>query len=238
MTTSTQLRLRFPYLRKWVCSLSGSMKITLLVLLSLFVINTNAQITVDGNPSTATNEWCTPLSPSSVRPHLHVKDILNGSGDDTEFNQGTSDVLDIPDWNWGLGNISGKTDLGNVGLVVDNCTIYFFADRFAAEGDADLGLWLFKDPGFSLNPDGTFNGQHLEGDILITSKFTNGGGVQTTKVYYWHNDDLVLLFDTAIDPTKENIAGGAVNTAESAVPCGWEYTGKFPDKTKYQAGTF
>ena len=217
----------------WRTFIAGGFKTFLvLFLLSFIITDTNAQVVLDGKPG----DWCSVIG--GVKPNLHVRDQLNGNNDDTEFNQGTSDNLDIPKWHWGVGNISGKTDLGNVGLVVDGCTIYFFADRFAAEGDADLGLWLFKNAEVSLNPDGTFNGTHLEGDILITSKFTNGGGEQTTKVYIWTNGDLELLFDTDEDPSKENISAGFVNEGIENVTCGWDYTGKFPDVTKYQPGTF
>src|SRR5205814_7560104 len=42
-------------------------------------------------------------------------------------------------------------------------------------GDANVAFWFLQDNSFKLNTDGTFSGQHVNGDVLIQSAFTNGG---------------------------------------------------------------
>src|SRR5690606_22760514 len=97
----------------WRTFIAGGFKTFLVLFLLTFLTpDLDAQITVNGQPG----DWCSVIGGS--KPNLHVRDILNGGNDDTEFTGGTSDVLDIPKWVWGLGVISDKTDLGNVGLVV------------------------------------------------------------------------------------------------------------------------
>jgi hypothetical protein len=52
--------------------------------------------------------------------------------------------------------------------------LYFAADRFANNGSADFGFWFFRNE-ITLNPDGTFDGVHEVGDVLILGTFTQGG---------------------------------------------------------------
>jgi hypothetical protein len=62
--------------------------------------------------------------------------------------------------------------------------IYFGADRFANDGDAQLGFWFFQE-NVSLNPNGSFSGTHLVGDILVLANFSQGGSVSTIQVLEW-----------------------------------------------------
>src|SRR5207247_4681438 len=52
-------------------------------------------------------------------------------------------------------------------------------------GDANMGFWFFQDKNVGLNPNGTFSGQHQDGDILIQSSLTTGGGISDIHVYKW-----------------------------------------------------
>ena len=53
--------------------------------------------------------------------------------------------------------------------------VYFGADRFDAEGDAQIGFWFFQDEIGIAN--GDFTGEHVDGDVLILAEYTNGGVV-------------------------------------------------------------
>ena len=81
-------------------------------------------------------------------------------------------------------------------------------------GDANVGFWFLQDPTVgctAIDPPGTgggstasFTGDHVDGDLLVVSEFTNGGVVNAINVYQWDGD-----------------AGGALNTMPiaSAADC-------------------
>ena len=48
-----------------------------------------------------------------------------------------------------------------------------------------MGFWFLQDPTVGVNADGKFSGDHVDGDILIQSSLTNGGGVSEIHVYKW-----------------------------------------------------
>jgi hypothetical protein len=129
--------------------------------------------------------------------------------------------------------------------------VYFGADRFANNGDAQMGFWFFRQA-IGTNPDGTFSGVHEDGDILVLSNFTNGGGTVAVRVYQWNppggpqdefpdvdpedliNGTLVLLGgnaaarDCVVSPlgTNDEFCGtvNAVDIPSANVP--WEFTPK------------
>ena len=51
--------------------------------------------------------------------------------------------------------------------------VYFGADRFDNDGDAQIGFWFFQN-NIGLNG-ADFTGVHKVGDVLILSEYTNGG---------------------------------------------------------------
>ena len=60
--------------------------------------------------------------------------------------------------------------------VAGNHTVIVFgADRFSTSGDANIGIWFFQQ-GVGPAPGGSFSGAHQNGDILLISAFTGGGG--------------------------------------------------------------
>jgi hypothetical protein len=104
---------------------------------------------------------------------------------DDHFVIGSKDINDISTWHWSLGSVPDKDDILDAGAALypgDN--IYFFGDRFAIRGNAQIGFWLFKNA-VSTNPDGTFNGTHAIGDILLLANFVKGGGVPVVRAYEW-----------------------------------------------------
>ena len=67
--------------------------------------------------------------------------------------------------------------------------LYLGSERGSHNGTSNAGFWLLKDPSVGCSGSADFSGQHTDGDILITSDYTNGGGTQDVNVYRWTGDD-------------------------------------------------
>src|SRR5206468_2678001 len=67
--------------------------------------------------------------------------------------------------------------------------IYFALERNVNTGDANVGFWFLQSDvncvADATTPTQTFTGVHTDGDLLIVSAFTKGGGVSTITVYRW-----------------------------------------------------
>ena len=128
--------------------------------------------------------------------------------------------------------------------------LVFGAERFAVNGDSNIGIWFFQQPvGLNGSNKGTFTGVHTPGDVLAVSAFTQGGGIASISVYEWNptactassypsptaagqcfaTNLLTLFLDTAIGST------GICNTSSPAcaivnatpVTTSWPYASKF-----------
>ncbi|GAB2533771.1 hypothetical protein GCM10027189_13460 [Rufibacter soli] len=194
----------------------------------LFTGNAWAQIPssyCDGIPDTYTS----PLS-------YYLVDKANAS-DDSQFTQGSKDGNQISANAWASGNANDKGDITNASAsLVQNtsgqyCILRFSGDRTADNGDAAIGFWFYKDPTVSANPDGSFTGTHMDGDILIISQFTNGGGTSTPVAYEWQNGQLVPL-------TSASGCSQTNTTTISAALTPDNYTGKFAPTNQYRPGTY
>ena len=95
-----------------------------------------------------------------------------------------------------LNNPLAKDDLQNAYAALvqipanapDNAghtVLYVGSERASNNGDSFAGFWLFKDRNVGCNSPGNFTGQHTDGDVLIVSNYTNGGGAQNVDVYKW-----------------------------------------------------
>ena len=67
--------------------------------------------------------------------------------------------------------------------------LYVGSERGSNNGDSFAGFWLLKDNTVGCSGSGSFSGQHTDGDLLILSNYTNGGGTQDVTVYRWTGDD-------------------------------------------------
>ena len=124
---------------------------------------------------------------------------------------GSKDPQEINQWAWkdGAGGLPAKDNLlhgfaaryslpstGTTGTCptpvgVSTCEMLFFgSDRWDNSGDATQGFWFFQDDNVGLGTNtvggGTgFTGEHVNGDLLVISDFSNGGGTSTIFVYKW-----------------------------------------------------
>ena len=147
-----------------------------------------SQIVVDGNPT----EWPSTLNDPTNLKKAFRHDAFNANGTDDQWTRGSQDPDPYPaiDWNWVLGNSNDKGDIGNAGAILIGTKLFFFGDRAAVNGAAQIGFWFFlggvkpSGNGLSSSP---FEGEHTNGDLLIISNFTNGGGNAAPLVYMWKN---------------------------------------------------
>jgi PKD-like domain len=161
-----------------------------LLLFGFISSSLTAQVPViDGNPS----EWPGILNNPANAKKAYAHDPFNQNGVDNQWTGGSSDADVNPstDWHWVYGVTNDKGDIGNAGAVLIGCTLYFFGDRSAENGDAQIGFWFFID---DVQPIGTgvassgFSGHHTAGDLLIISNFVGGGGNAVPTVYVWTID--------------------------------------------------
>lgn len=206
-------------IRRWI---RISKQLFLLLFLSF---NVKAQLPViDGNP----NEWPGILNNATHTKKAFKHDPFNQNHVDDSWTGGSQDDDASPslDWTWVYGNSNDKGDIGNAGAVLIGTKLYFFGDRASFSGDAQIGFWFFlnnvRPTGNGANPGSPFLGEHANGDLLIISNFTNGGGNAVPTIYRWTGKTptapggpVVVTNATAALTTNnllQNAPGGAAGT--------------------------
>ena len=111
---------------------------------------------------------------------------------------GSKDIQDTTAWNWKNGDKQDKDDILDAFAARYGSTVYFGADRFAINGDAQMGFWFFQNEVGPVCPNGsapsnctagTFGPDaHKDGDILVLTDFTQGGAATFVRVYQWCAD--------------------------------------------------
>lgn len=185
-------------------------KLAYLFLCSLS-FNLTAQVSIDGNPA----DWANFQANYPTSAYSHD---ANNSNDD-QFTQGSKDGNALSTWAWTNGQTNNKGDISNAGalLTVENGhnMLAFCGDRAVNNGDAAIGFWFFKtEVGLIGTTAGTFSGTHANGDLLVVSHFTQGGGTATISIYTWQNGGLT-------GPISSSNA--SVNSIVRPVPAGFTY---------------
>ena len=135
-----------------------------------------------------------------------ITDPVSGAENSFFTGGGSKDVNDIPQWAYGTSNdvVPDKDDIANAFAAAyvdpaDNHTIiYFGMDRYDNNGDSETGFWFFKNT-VSLNANGTFNGVHSVGDVLVLADWGGSNPVGDITVYKWAGgkNPLLLVADNA-----------------------------------------
>jgi len=185
---------------------------------------------------------------------------------------GSKDTNDVSQWKNTGGSVPDKDDITNAYAAAYQVTtgsggtqphtwVFFGADRFANNGDSNIGFWFFQNtigPGSGVGGGGTsFTGTpcpsgatncgpgdlHRDGDIFIVSAFTQGGAIGTIQVYHWdHNAGGLVLDDNQnaaqCNPAapSQTIVCAIVNTGNTAAP--WPYTPKSGTPQVFPQGSF
>ena len=147
---------------------------------------------------------------------------------------GSKDDLDISNWRHSAGSSPPKDEITNAYAAAyqsgSDTYIVFGADRFAQNGDSVIGFWFFQNAvsAITTGPDaGKFSGVHKNGDILILSDFTQGGGEVTIRVFEWNSPG------GAIDGTLDQVGTGfgcaanpllCAEVNDAPTPSPWSYT--------------
>lgn len=224
---------------------------------------------LDGNVlSSTSDDWDkVALGTSAASPAVFMRDGIPPVGDRIFIGGGSKDERDISGagqtWSHTTGEPPDKNDIEHAfagAYHADNgdLLIYFGADRYSNSGDSAVGFWFFQE-NVSVNPDGSFSGKHVPGDILITSDFRNGGGVSVINVFKWvggKNPLVQLLPGVAMQPGSGNapaclqqdgidVACAISNRSPTPVPGTWPggyvfkgggNDGQFPINTLFEGG--
>jgi hypothetical protein len=168
---------------------------------------------------------------------------------------GSKDLNDITAWRHTTGDVAPeKNEITNAFAVayrsavdtgqtnVGDLLVYYGLDRFANNGDAQVGFWFFRSS-VGLEAGGTFAGTHTVGDILVLSHFTQGGRVSDVNVFEWVGSggsdgtlDLLLTANECSSASDDDAACAIVNQTTTATS--WAYTPKFGADGLYPSGSF
>ena len=187
-----------------------------------------------------------------------------GSKDDLDIRAGGIPGATIGPWRHTIGNVPDKDNIEHAFAAAYGCDdfvnpdpgsdefedpgtdpdlcLYFGLDRFARNGDAQVGFWFFGTE-HALNADGTFSNPHAFGDLLVLSDFTNGGVVSTIRVFRWvgiggdTNGTLDNIFNgVACGAPPVDPACALANTSNQPSP--WPYTPKSGTADVFPPGSF
>jgi hypothetical protein len=160
-----------------------------------------ASNTVGFTNATFTRDFKTKQSAHGAASTCDVKDtgLFFCNSDDSTFATGSKDILPISpvagvsgDWQCNQdNNVNSKIDIMNSYAAAYTAPngdkiLYFGLDKNKDNGNNDVGFWFLQgDAGCTSPPTSDFTGVHHDGDILITSAFTSGGGVSNIEVFKW-----------------------------------------------------
>jgi hypothetical protein len=118
------------------------------------------------------------------------------TADTTTFATGSKDSLDItPGWQCNKdNNVNSKIDIMNAYAAqyldaAGHRIMYFGLDKNKDNGNNNVAFWFIRGSATCVAPSGSvaFSGTHQNGDVLVVSAFTNGGGVSNITAYMWNN---------------------------------------------------
>ncbi|MGK2851844.1 MAG: hypothetical protein ACSLFN_13150 [Candidatus Limnocylindrales bacterium] len=115
------------------------------------------------------------------------------TNDSTTFATGSKDILAISGWQCNRdNNVNSKIDIMNAYAAQyqdgTDRIMYFGLDKNVDNGNNNVAFWFLKDGTVDCDSAGgavTFTGQHRDGDVLVVSAFTGGGGVSNIDAYRW-----------------------------------------------------
>jgi hypothetical protein len=162
-------------------------------------------------------------------------DIVNSTQDNIFTGGQSKDTSGIGQWQWTQQAPQNKDDVADVfsstfeDPSTGHKTLFVGMDRYANSGDTVGGFWFLQNP-VSANANGTFNGTHTDGDILIVADF-NGSGSSSVLAYRWTGNDATGSLVPVTIPAGD--AYFFVNSSATSVP--WTFLDK-TGNTSPQAG--
>ena len=120
------------------------------------------------------------------------------TGDSSTFATGSKDTLNInPGWQCNRdNNVNSKIDIMNAyaaayivpsGPDAGHRLMYFGLEKNKDNGTNNVGFWFLQGSAncASSGPAANWSGTHTNGDVLVVSEFTSGGGVSSIFAYQW-----------------------------------------------------
>jgi len=115
------------------------------------------------------------------------------TADTTTYATGSKDTLAVSGWQCNKdNNVNSKIDIMNAYAASYTAAdgdklIYFGLDKNKDNGDNNVGFWFLQGNADcdASNGTATWSGAHTNGDVLVVSEFTNGGGVSGITAYQW-----------------------------------------------------
>ena len=115
------------------------------------------------------------------------------TADTTTYATGSKDILAVSGWQCNKdNNVNSKIDIMNAYAASYTAAsgdklIYFGLDKNKDNGDNNVGFWFLQGNADcdATNGTATWSGAHTNGDVLVVSEFTNGGGVSGITAYQW-----------------------------------------------------
>jgi len=223
----------------WRRMMTGAIAaVGLIALLPVIVlaVHDNGMFELDGNikhtsSTTPPYDWASLFDSSGNRiitpPNgaLLADDFLSDftNPDSTYFSSNGGGVKDVnPISNWGCTTIHNPTAKDNLlnsyaaliqvssGPTAGHLVLYVGSERESNNGTSFAGFWLFKNPVVCNPQTGTFTGSHTDGDILIVSNYTNGGGNQEVQLFQQQGGALSAI-------AHGGVCGSAANDSMCAI---------------------
>ena len=152
--------------------------------------------------------------------------------DATTFATGSKDTLPInPGWQCSSSNnVLSKNDIMNAYALAytvpaddpnvairGHQILYFGLERNSNNGDANVAFWFLQGDVSCDSSAGTatFQGHHQDGDLLVVSAFTNGGGVSGIDVYRWNGGATGSLGTNSVGHGVDCISGGGTGGGDA-----------------------
>lgn len=211
---------------------------------------------LDGNPqndaASTGDDWGT-FFPGGGTGGSQARTFVNdGTGTSIFTTGGSKDENPISKWKHTNGSVPDKNDILNAYAAAYNINgeliVYFGADRFSNDGDANIGFWFLQSE-VGPKPDGTFSGEHKDGDIFVVSGFTSGGQTSEIAVYKWVGNDATGSLQLVASSTNAACVADASGTKtacaianSSPVASPWPFTpksgssGTFPVASFFEGG--
>jgi hypothetical protein len=233
--------------------------------LAQVLVDDNDVFELEGNPQDNAppgEDWQTYFNASNPVPpfpagNAAAKTFVTDPSGTTIFTQGGSkDINGVSAWRHTSGSVPDKDDIihafAAAYIVNGELIIYFGADRFANNGDANLGFWFFQNAVAPVG-NGTFSGGHADGDIFVVSGFTSGGQTSEIDVYKWScpnaqnaaecdsQGSLLLITSTTAAQCVSSSTGSKTSCAianAAPVAATWSYTPKSGTAGTYPVSTF
>ena len=127
---------------------------------SAIAVHDEGLFELDGNVAAEAapgDDWSTIFAKASANAlaQVFIQDPFNSNTDTILFGGNTKDDLALTGWQCNLGGVQDKDDIVNAFAAAYKATsgansgdtfVYFGADKFVVDGDAQIGFWILLNP--------------------------------------------------------------------------------------------